>query len=125
MKLLPGTRLTEQRNEPDIRVAAEPLQLTAATPERLSETDPASRTLEAITVEPSAGEVMLITGGVSSMFRLSEVLALLSALSSANPETTWFAPSAETVMGDGHEATPDKLSEQLKLTVTAELFHPA
>src|SRR5205085_1669974 len=67
---------------------------------------------------------MLTTGGVSSIFRLRDAPALFPALSNVVPETAWFSPSEDTATGPGHEATPDRASAQLKLTVTAELLQP-
>jgi hypothetical protein len=125
MELAPETRVTLQAKEPEVSVAGEPLQVTEATPDKLSETEPASWSAAALTEAPFAGEEILMTGGVWSIFRLVVVLALFPALSKAVPKVGWFDPSDETVTGDGHTATPDNVSAQLKLTVTAELFHPA
>ena len=38
---------------------------------------------------------------------------------------TWFAPSVLTSTGAVHDAISESVSEQLKLTVTSLLFHPA
>jgi len=86
-KLPPDARVTLQLNEPDVRTADEPLQVTVATPERVSEAEPVIWSWAALTVEPFAGEVMLIDGGVSSIFRVAFALALFPALSNAVPET--------------------------------------
>ena len=59
------------------------------------------------------------------MFKLRDVLLLFPALSVADPETVWFTPSDAMLTGDGHDATPDRISVQEKLTVTGELFQPA
>jgi hypothetical protein len=66
-----------------------------------------------------------IDGSVSSTFKLTLVDAVFPAASVAVPETTWFAPLEETRIGCGHCAIPEGKSEQLKLTVTFVLFHPA
>jgi hypothetical protein len=52
------------------------------------------------------------------------VLELLSALSTAVRETDWLAPLVVTVEDVGQLLMPERLSEQVKLTVTSELFHP-
>jgi hypothetical protein len=65
-----------------------------------------------------------IEGSVSSTFNVVFAVAVLPALSVAVPEITWFAPLAETNTGEGHCATPDSESEQVKFTVTLVLFHP-
>src|SRR5579864_9285588 len=66
-----------------------------------------------------------MVGGVLSM--LSEMLPVptFPAISVAWPEIFWFCPSEATNCGVGHLATPDKLSVQLKVTVTLALFQPA
>jgi hypothetical protein len=125
MELAPETRVTLQAKEPEVSVAGEPLQVTEAIPDKLSETVPASWSAATLTEEPFAGDETLMSGGVSSTLTLIEVFPLFPALSKAVPETGWFAPSDETVTGEGHEATPDKTSAQEKLTVTGELFQPA
>lgn len=66
-----------------------------------------------------------IDGSVSSTFRLTLVDAVFPATSVAVPDTVWFAPLEETRIGCGHCAIPESESEQVKLTVTFELFHPA
>lgn len=52
-----------------------------------------------------------------------EAVAEFPALSYAVPKTVW-TPSDVTVMGDGHEATPEPESLHSKLTVTAVEFQP-
>ncbi len=54
---------------------------------------------------------------------LSDTLAVLPARSTHVPVTDRPAPSP-TVTGDGVPATPDRASEQVKLTVTGSLFQP-
>ena len=118
-------RATAGVNAPPEMTAIIPPQLTEPTPERLSETAPATARFAAATVTPFAGELILTTGGVSSMLKLRDVLLLFPALSVADPETVWFAPSEVMLVGEGHDATPDRASVQEKLTVTGELFQPA
>src|SRR5947209_4941412 len=73
-----------------------------------------------------AGESVVVTaGGVLSILRLRELLAVFPALSVAVPEIVCFAPSVLTVVAAGQVATPDRLSEQVKDTVTLLLFQPA
>src|SRR5213078_4370632 len=68
----------------------------------------------------------VMTGFVWSMFIGWTVTdALLPALSTAVPVTCWLAPSAVSVTGSGQLWTPDSASLQVKVTVTAVLFHPA
>src|SRR5437879_1975621 len=64
-------------------------------------------------------------GGVLSMFTLADTLAENPARLIAAPVTTWLAPSALSVAGAVQEAIPNIGSEQVKLTVTFELFQPA
>ena len=82
----PGLSVTEQLNDPAWMVAAEPLQVTAETPERASETLPVTERLGEVTVAPFAGEVMLNTGGVLSSLIVAAAEALLPATSVAVPE---------------------------------------
>lgn len=69
--------------------------------------------------------VALMTGGVVSMLSFTAVDAWLPALSVAVPVITWFAPCVVTWTGAGHVAIPERESEQVKLTATGVLFHPA
>jgi hypothetical protein len=74
----------------------------------------------------AAGEgVAVIVGGDLSRLMVTEAVAVFPALSVAVPTTTWLAPSVATVAGPEQDATPLVLSEQAKVTVTLELFHPA
>ena len=41
------------------------------------------------------------------------------------PVTAWSAPSVVTTTGSGQLATPEPVSVQTNVTVTAELFQPA
>src|SRR5437660_1225464 len=65
------------------------------------------------------------SGSVLSILRVTDVLALNPALFTAVPITTWYLPSVATGTGEVQEATPRMGSEQLKVTVTLELFQPA
>jgi len=125
MVFAPETSVTEQLKALLCRTAAVPLHVVEAIPERASEAVPVSCTVAVLTVELLAGEAMVNDGGVLSILRETEVLALLPALSVAVPLTTWLAPSVVTVTGAGHVATPEELSVQVNVTVTFVLFHPA
>ena len=67
----------------------------------------------------------VIVGAVLSMLTAFVVDALLPALSTADPDTAWAAPSVVTVCGAVHEAMPESASAQVNVTVTFVLFHPA
>ena len=58
------------------------------------------------------------------MLTVAEALLVLPATSVAVPLAVCPAPSCVKVTGEAQLATPDKVSEQLKLTVTLELFQP-
>src|SRR5260370_25366576 len=58
------------------------------------------------------------------MFTVTLVLAVFPATSVAVPVTIWLALSAVTATVAAQNATPLSASEQVKLTVTAELFQP-
>src|SRR5579872_421579 len=124
MTLPPMTSGTLQRKRPALTVAGLPLQETAATPERLSETVPVTGALMPVTTLLGRGLVMSSSGGVRSMFSVSPVVARLPALSVAEPESVWSAPSVETASIFGHEAKPERVSTQAKLTLTGVWFHP-
>src|SRR6266516_4906786 len=67
-------------------------------------------------------------GAVLSMLMpVTEPLAELSALSTAEPFTDWFAPSVETTTlpPPVQVLTPDRASTQVTVTVTPGLFQPA
>jgi hypothetical protein len=73
-----------------------------------------------------AGEtVALITGGVSSIFSVIEVLPLKPATSVTVPEAVWFAPSVLTVCGCGQLVTGEADGVHWNVTVTGVLFQPA
>src|SRR5215471_2331414 len=59
------------------------------------------------------------------MLTVMDPVAVFPAMSVACPETFWLWPSLATVCWPEQLATPDRLSTQLKLTVTLLLFHPA
>lgn len=84
----PETRFTEQLKEPLCTVAGTPLHVTAATPDRLSDTEPVTETEVEETVAPFAGEVMLMLGGVLSRLMVTDVEAVFPAASVAVPEIT-------------------------------------
>src|SRR5215469_14139772 len=58
------------------------------------------------------------------MFTVAEAVLLFPATSIAPPVAICAAPSFVKVTGEAQLATPDKVSEQVKLTVTLELFQP-
>ncbi len=64
---------------------------------------------------------------LSILMPLTELLAVLSALSTAAPDTDWFAPSVEsrTLPPPVQLLMPDSASEQVSVTVTLLLFQPA
>src|SRR6266511_427548 len=69
--------------------------------------------------------VPLRTGATLSMLTGPTVaLAMLSALSVAVPSRDWPAPSSASVVVPVQLLMPDNASAQVKLTVTAVLFHP-
>jgi len=109
---------------PALKLAGLPLHETLANPERPSSAEPLTVIEAEGLIAPSAGEVMLTSGGDRS--RLMVLLALLvwPAASVAAPLTTWFAPSVVTVWGGGH-TTCGTPPPHWKLTVTGELFQSA
>src|SRR4051794_22349472 len=64
-----------------------------------------------------------MVGAVLSTFALTDVRALLPALSTAVPEADWLSPSPKVCAAE-QVLTPDRLSAQVKLTVTSVLFQP-
>src|SRR5215472_1381542 len=125
MVLGPALSGTPQVRAAPLTWAGNPLQVTPATPESASVTVPSMVTVGTITSVPFFGEVMARTGGVLSMLRLADAVAVLPARSRAVPETAWLAPSVEATTWVGQKSTPLSASEQLKLTVTLVLFQPA
>src|SRR5436309_5637665 len=72
-----------------------------------------------------AGEPLAVmVGAVLSILIVVLVEAMFPALSTAVPAAIWFAPSPFSRAGAVHVAMPERRSRQLKVTVTAELFHP-
>jgi len=68
----------------------------------------------------------VIVGAVLSMFTVTQKGAeVFPATSTASPQIDWLAPSVVRTTGEGQVCTPDPLSEQVKVTVTFALFHPA
>src|SRR5947207_1639776 len=65
----------------------------------------------------------VMSGSVSSIFTVTEVLAENPALLTAVPVMIWL-PCFATETGEVQEAIPKIASEQAKLTVTLELFQP-
>src|SRR5262249_40403948 len=63
--------------------------------------------------------------GVLSTFSVIDVEAVLPARSRAVPLITWFAPSNDSVTGDGPPAMPDVASAHVNVTITSVLFQPA
>src|SRR5690349_15647565 len=96
-----------------------------ATPERLSAQVNATLTL--VLFHPAAFGTgvapAVMVGDVLSMLMLTLADAVFPALSTAVPAAIWFAPSAFSVAGAVQVAMPDNASWQLKVTVTAPLFH--
>jgi hypothetical protein len=68
-------------------------------------------------------DLLLVTIGLvrSTLMLVSDVLAEFPALSVQVPVADWPAPSLREV-GGGLLNTPDKLSEQAKLTITVTLY---
>ena len=64
----PAFKVSEHVNDPEPSVAGAPLQATADTPDKASETVPVTLSDDDVNVAPFAGEVMLSEGGVRSMF---------------------------------------------------------
>jgi hypothetical protein len=107
------------------RVAAAPLQVTAATPERASVTVPATVRAGEPRLAPSAGVATAIAGGVLSRLTSTLALDVFPARSVAVPVTTWRLPSAVSSIGGVQVAIPLRLSAQSKLTFTSRLCQPA
>ena len=73
----------------------------------------------------SGAMVAEIVGAVLSMLSVTLAAAVLPALSTAVPVTTWPCPSVLTSREAGHVATPDPESLHAKLTWTSVRFQPA
>ena len=124
-ELLPGVNVTPQLKLAPFRMAGTPLQEMPANPENASATVPPTVTGEVKILDPLAGEVTLRLGGVLSSFTVTAAVAVFPALSTAVPSTLWPAVSVVTVTGPLQDPIPLIPSEQTKLTVGLELFHPA
>jgi hypothetical protein len=72
MVLGPGLSVAPQENVPPLIAAKPPLQVTPATPERLSLTVPVTVSDDEVTVAPLAGEVMATSGAWVSSFTTTE-----------------------------------------------------
>src|SRR5919202_4562977 len=66
-----------------------------------------------------------VGGTVSTPMPLTVAVEVLPALSTAVPETDWFAPLPDTVVAPGQLWIPERRSEQVKLTLTGPSFQPA
>jgi hypothetical protein len=120
------SRTVQVKFEPEI-APGEPLHVTPEAPDKLSLTLPLSpiATVLKLMLDPFGGEATVTTGGVLSILTVTEVLALLPALSVAVPLIVWLETSPVIVCGDGQFAIPDVASVQVNVTVTSDLFHPA
>ena len=67
----------------------------------------------------------VMVGGVVSRFTVTAPVAVLPAWSVAVPLICCAAPCDETVTGDWHVETPDRVSLQAKLTATSPRCQPA
>jgi len=97
------------------------------TPDSASEQVKVTTALVALMIPfaPGAGETeALMSGGVRSMFTVAVAFELLPSLSVAVPEADCPAPSWVNVLAGLQAVTPERASEQLKLTVTFVLFQP-
>ena len=88
MEFNPLVSGTLQTYEPESKVACTLLQLTLATPERLSVEVPVTLSIGRVTVVPSVGEPMATDGAVLSIFIVMLVLAVFPMLSVAVPLIT-------------------------------------
>jgi len=78
--------------------------------------------------QPLAFEVGLATaltdggsGACVCTLTVTFAVAVLPATSVAVPVKFWFIPAVVTLIGDGQLATPDSVSEQVKVTVTGSV----
>ena len=120
----PGVRDTLQERFEDVTVVAIPLQATEARPEIASVMAPVTVICGLRTVAPDVGDVMLTAGGVLSIWSVTDVEAVALAASFKVPETTWPAPSVETVAGAG-QVSGGVPPAQVNVTATLALFQPA
>src|SRR5579863_6419646 len=98
MEFEPAVKETLQlKLEPEI-VAAAPLHVTPATPDKASPSvpeTPMDGVLRAI-ADPLGGDPIVMLGGVLSNLTVIDALVLLPALSTTVPVTTWFFTSVVT-----------------------------
>ena len=74
MTLSPGFSAAPHENVPPVIAAVPPLQVTPATPERLSLTLPVMVIEDVVTVAPAPGEVMATSGTCVSSFTTTEAV---------------------------------------------------
>jgi len=122
----PGANVNEQLKRFPLTVAAPPLHVTPATPERASVIVPVALMDDMKKRAPSAGEVRVKTGGVLSMLMPCEVAGelTLSALSVHVPVADWFMPSVLNVAGTEQSRIPESVTVPVNVTVTSVRFHP-
>jgi len=96
----PEFNVTVHAKEPPVTVPAVPLQVTPATPDKASVTLPLTFSDDDVSVAPFAGDVMVKTGGVRSMFNVTLAVLVFPAVSVTVPVMTWFAPAVLTTIGD-------------------------
>lgn len=97
--LAPAASGTLQDRADGVTEAGRPLQVALAMPERPSVAEPVTAAGEVVRVAAWIGVVIATTGGVLSIFRVTEAVALLPKLSVAVRETVWLAPSVDTSTG--------------------------
>jgi hypothetical protein len=105
-------------------VAAAPLHVTDATPESASETLPDTEAGVEVNVAPLAGDAMVTTGGVRSIFNVTVAVAVSPAASVTVPVIVWLAPAVLTIWDAGQLAIGADPGVQVKLTVTEVSFQP-
>ncbi len=88
IEFAPSTSDTLQLNVESEKKAREPLHITLETSERASATVPVTLTVEVSNVASFAGNVIPTFGGVLSILRVTLVLTVFSARSTAVPEIT-------------------------------------
>src|SRR5687768_4989233 len=71
-----------------------------------------------------SGAPLMVGNTVSMSMSVTVAVLVLPAASVAVPTTNWPAPSLLNSVSPTQEATPDRLSSQVKLTLTAPLFQP-
>src|SRR5258708_57295 len=108
-------------------VAGAPPHVTPERPDRLSLAAPRTPMEGGLPgmAAPFGGEEFVMLGGVLSRLTATDVFALFPAVSTAVPLILWFLPSVFTATGELQDVTPLVASEQVKFTVTSELFQPA